>query len=416
MSRMTGGNRKTLPVIGERLLSRLIHEPEKKYLLGDHEEIYNDLHKAKNGVYAYFWFWFQVTKIVLEFITGKLLRDTAMLINYLKTAVRNIRKHKGFSIINILGLALGMSVCLFIIKFVLFFYSFDNFHENSDKIFMVNTIRISNSGSELRSATAPFPVIEVIRNDCPGVGKAAVVAFCSNSSVSYNNKTLSAEFEYADHDFFEIFKTISKFGDTSDFLKEPNTIVITEKTAEKFFGNDNPVGKVMNCGELGDMTVDGVIYEIPYNSQFHEIEIFASLATLKSILRNQNNNPLDNWSRLGNPSPHLYLLMKDDNNIENVATILSGIAESRMNNDRHKFSFSFIPASEYVFSLDLTNHSYGLKFWPSILVLWILSALSILMIASFNYSNMSTAKALTRLKEIGIRKVIGANRIHVFLQ
>ncbi|MCP4725583.1 MAG: FtsX-like permease family protein [bacterium] len=87
-----------------------------------------------------------------------------------------------------------------------------------------------------------------------------------------------------------------------------------------------------------------------------------------------------------------------------------------MNNDRHTFSFSFIPASEYVFSLDLTNHSYGLKFWPSILVSWILSALSILMIASFNYSNMSTAKALTRLKEIGIRKVIGANRIHVFLQ
>ncbi|MCP4724218.1 MAG: FtsX-like permease family protein [bacterium] len=407
---------KALPGLGGKILALLTPEPERKYLLGDHEEIYNDLHKAKNGVYAYFWFWFQVTKALMEFINNTLLKDIAMFINYLKTAIRNFRKHKGFSFINIFGLAIGMSVCLFIIKFVLFFYSFDDFHENSDRIFMVNTIRLSSSGSELRSATTSFPLVEVLRNECPGVEKAAVLAHCANSSVSFNNKTLSAEFEYADHGFFEVFKTLSKFGESSDFLKQPNRIVITEKTAEKFFGNENPMGKVMHCGELGDMTIDGVIYDIPYNSQFHEIEIFASLSTLEDNWRNDKNKPLENWRRLVNPSPHLYILLRDDDSNENVETFLSGIAEKRMNYDRATYSFNIIPAGEYVFGTDLYYNSYGLKFWHIMLVLWIISALSILMIASFNYSNMSTAKALTRMREIGIRKVMGAQRIHLLLQ
>ncbi len=404
---------KRSPVILEWLLSCFLRYDDHESVLGDFEERYLRIVQKKGLFFGFFWYLFQTVFSLPFFLKNTIIWNMIMFKNYLKTAFRNIRKHKGFSTINILGLALGMAVCLFMIKFIVFLNSFDSFHENSDRIYTITTSRISSSGNIRNFAQTPSQLVSVLRNECPAVEETAVLTSRMGTSwASHNNKTLPADITFVDQGFIDIFTSTIISGKSETLLTEPNSIVITDRAAEKFFGSENPIGKILHCGHIGEMTVTGVIAEFPHNSKFHEFEILISYPTLISNKREQNSNTAEGWSNINTFS---YILLSDNASVSTVNSALSRISNLHINDGSYTFSFSPLPVGQLVFQTDLPDN-FSFVFPPYMLYIMELCALCILLIACFNYANLSIAKAFSRLKEIGMRKVIGAQRIQLFIQ
>ncbi len=405
------------PKAGDRILKTLLEFDDYREKSGDFEEVFSILCTENSRVKACLWYWLQVFITIAAISIKEIIWSYAVIKNYLKTAFRNIKKHKSFSFINISGLSLGMSVCLFIIKFVMFLYSFDGFHDKKDRIFLVSSNRLTkSSGYYSKWDRTPAPLASVLKNDCRAVENIAKLSHSDIDQISRNNKTLEAKTVFTDKGFFDIFNVNFKYGESSQFTSSPNSIVITDKVAERFFLDENPVGRIMNCGKLGDMIITGVIYEIPHNSEFHDFEVMVSYSVLESYWKNNPDSNLESWTALNKPGQTVFCLIKENSSRESVETFLAHTAEKYIENEKYTFSFFLLPLCQYVFQSDLYGNSFGIEFPPYMLYSMVFCAFSILIIACFNYTNLCAAKSLTRLKEVGMRKVIGAGRSQLFIQ
>src|SRR3954453_6748165 len=201
--------------------------------------------------------------------------------NYFKIAVRNLWRHKGFSAINIFGLALGIATCLIIMLYVQNELSYDRFNENADQIVRV-IFRGKMNGGEIKEATVMPPVAQTFKKDFPEVLDATRLRSYGMPRITYGDKTFREDaMAFADANFFNVFTLPLIKGDATTALQQPNTVVISNAVAKKYFGNGNPIGKVLQLKDNNAaLTVTGLYDEVPINSHFEHFGLLASMATL----------------------------------------------------------------------------------------------------------------------------------------
>ncbi|MEP3209094.1 MAG: ABC transporter permease [Maribacter sp.] len=335
--------------------------------------------------------------------------------NYLKIAWRNILKNKGMFTINIVGLGLGIASCLVIALFVIDELSYDKYNEKANEI--VNVVfRAKINGEEIKEGAVMAPVGKTLKQEFPEVLDATRIRNIGTPKILINNQSYREDrFAFVDSNFFDVFTLPIIDGDSRSPLQEPNTAVITETQAEKFFGTANAIGKLFFLeGEEQPFRVTGIIERVPPNSHFH-FEIFASIEGLEEAKS-------DSWFR---GDFFTYLVLKEGTDYKNLETKLPYILEKYMGSKmqeemgvpfeeftkENQLGFRIFPLTDIHLYADNSSYSQ-LEQGGDIKYVYIFSAIALfmLLIACINFMNLSTATAAKRAKEVGIRKVLGSNR------
>jgi ABC-type antimicrobial peptide transport system permease subunit len=331
--------------------------------------------------------------------------------SYLKVTSRNILKHKGYSFINILGLAVGMAVCILILLWVRDELSFDRFHKNADQIYRVVEDQIQSNGDIFQVAITPWPLGAALVKDYPEVIKFARFRNIGRSLITYKSKSGDKSFYendlyVADPSFLEIFSFPLVRGDPATALSKVNTTVITEYIAKKYFGDENPLGKTITSDNFGDLVVTGVLKNIPRNSHLKFDILLPFEPTLK-------NTPwVGNWNI--NDFNTFILLQRN----ADVETLEKKIYEYLYRIDTsNPIRFRLQSLTDMHLRSDYAIDLYGVSKDTSVYVyVFSLIAVFILLIACINFVNLTIARSSSRAKEVGIRKVVGARRKDLIAQ
>ncbi|MEO6167278.1 MAG: ABC transporter permease [Chitinophagales bacterium] len=341
-----------------------------------------------------------------------------MLKNYIKVAWSNIRKDIAFSFINVFGLALGISLCLVLITIIKDQLGFDRFHPDAANIYRINTEAIRKDGGRERYASAPFLLGEELKTNYPFVKEVVQLSGRMREKVVYNEKQLLLDGFFSGQEFFNVFGFNLLFGDKSSALTQPNSIVLTENAASKFFGDENPVGKIITLKGLDDFTISGVIKRPPGKTHFEFDMLISSIGLPMYEKEEKAMHITDDWKNYY--ANHLYVLLKDKKSASTLENEFVSISKAHYDNvvmeSRDKgYRFYLQPLNKIVPGPMLSNN-LG-KALPSQL-LWAIGVLALIVLisAGFNYNSLSLAKSLSRAKEIGIRKVSGALRHQLVLQ
>ncbi|HEX9974328.1 MAG TPA: ABC transporter permease [bacterium] len=325
--------------------------------------------------------------------------------NYLKIALRNIKKHKGFSFINVTGLAIGMAICILMLLWVRDELSFDRFHENGDQIYRVVS-EIHTADHISRNARTPNPLGLTLKAKYPEIINFVRFQGFDQWLVKYEDKSfINDNLGTADPSFFEMLSFPFIKGDPKTALKDKNSIVITENMAKKYFGDEDPMGKVLKI--LEDFTVTGVIKNIPENSHFHFDCIFPI-----EIMESFWETNFDDWRAI---RFYTYLQLGKNNSGEMVSQKIANVVRDHLPSSNTKIYLQPLRDVHLRsdFEWDLDNYAQGSMTY---IYIFTLVAFCILLLACINFMNLSTARSMQRAKEVGMRKVSGAQRSDVIKQ
>jgi putative ABC transport system permease protein len=335
--------------------------------------------------------------------------------SYFIIAIRNLWRNKGFSAINIFGLALGIATCLLIMLFVQHELSYDRYNVKADRIFRV-VFRGTMEGGEIKEANVMPPVAQTLKKDYPEVLEATRIRSYGTPRVSYGTKTFKEDaIAFVDSNFFQVFTLPLVRGDAKTALLQPNTVVISRTVAQKYFGNQDPIGKVLQFKDNNNaaLRVTGVIDKVPANSHF-QFGLFASMSTLPEA-----SDP--SWM---SSNFYTYLVLPAGYDYKKLEARLPrvvekyigpqllkamGITLAQFNQKGNKIGFFLQPLTDIHLHSDLTG---DMQPYGDIRYVYIFSAVAIfmLLIACINFMNLSTAGASKRAREVGIRKVMGSVR------
>lgn len=322
-----------------------------------------------------------------------------MLRNYLKIALRNLLKHKAFSAINILGLAIGLTIAVLILLWVKFEFSFDNTHLNRDRIYRLGQTQIYSSGP-LRVYAMPGPLAPQIKADFPEIENAVRYLFGSKS-IRYGEKKFNEDIAFTGGEIFDIFTFEFVNGSAENALNDLYSIVITDKMAEKYFGTIDVIGKILILDDTKNFKVSAVIKELPKNSSFR-CDFCIPFEHVKDIGFEYTNYG-SNWNSI-------YVLLTEGADMKTTGEKIKEYFKIVRNNPETTTTLWLWPLSKI--------HLYSPNGGGSIktIRLFIIIALIILIIACINFMNLATAKSTLRSREIGLRKVLGAGRKNIILQ
>ncbi|MEQ8362081.1 MAG: ABC transporter permease [Cyclobacteriaceae bacterium] len=314
-----------------------------------------------------------------------------MLTNYIKVAIRNILKHKSYSTINIIGLAGSAAITILIAFYAISVLSFDQFHEDSDRIYFMYRDRATESGRTPVYDTW-FPMAEAAQTEFANVESSTKALNAGQTWIKYEDKRFEQRVFYADSTFFTFFSFPIKSGDRNTLLDNPNAVVISEDVAKKFFGDQDPIGQVLNFGFAMDRTITGVIGKIPGNSSFE----FEVVIPLNSRVAHQFLGD-DLWAGSFCTS---FVKLNASNDIATLRQQANLIMEKYVD-ETERGNVLFLALKDYNDEFtDQRKYAYTL----------LIVALGILLIASINFTNLATAQSLMRTTEVGVRKVMGASK------
>ncbi len=319
-----------------------------------------------------------------------------MFANYFKVAVRNLRRHPAYAFINVTGLAVGMTCCLLIVLFVRDELSYDRFHENADRIYRI----VSDWGNFSVPSTNP-PVINRLGPDFPEVTMALLTPF--GAQVRYEDQSFFEERVYfANPEVFDVFTIPVVRGNPETMLAEPGKVVLTQESARKYFGDENPMGKVLQVDGEFEIEVAGVVEALPENAHFH-YDFLVPWATLDMLMDFSNST---NW---GNNSYYTYLLFPEGYDPQTFEAQLPGFIERHAGDNWNGSELSLQAMTDIHLH---SHHNMELEANSNIAYVYIFSivALFILLVACINFMNLATARSAERAKEVGVRKVAGARR------
>ncbi|MFD2522179.1 ABC transporter permease [Emticicia soli] len=338
-----------------------------------------------------------------------------MIGSYIKTSKRNLLRNKMFSSINIVGLAISMSVGLLLIAFVLDLRSYDRFHKNGDRIYRITNVVRENRVQSGKFATTSIKAGKLIRQKVSGVEEVTIMRHDFSEDATVGDNILPVKGFWADPSVFKVFTFPMLQGNPETALKNPYSIVLTQTSARKLFGNENVVGKMIRFG-IADYQVTGLMKDVPFFSHI-TFEALVSLSTAEQI--NKNNN-FDKWTNMS--ANYVYIRLPENANMVSIQRQLDAIAkEENLADEKTKIQLELLPLYNIVVGENFHSSeggpgSLGPHMHP--IVLWILGGLALVVILSacFNYTNLSIARAMRRFKEIGIRKAIGAQKGQVWAQ
>jgi len=343
-----------------------------------------------------------------------------MLRNYFKIAFRNLWKNKGYSAINIFGLAIGLATCLLITLYVTDELSYDRFNTNADRIYRINS-DIQFGGGNLHMVQTSDMMGQTLKKDYPQVEQyTRIYANEGSKLIKKGNEFINEpDIVYVDSTFFDVFTFPAIDGNTKTALNEPNTVVLSETAAKKYFSTTNAVGKtieIKNDATTKPFEVTAVIKDMPKNASFH----FDFMLSMK--------NADYNWGQFTSHNFNTYLLLKKgtdykafeqnfdkyiaDYVLPYVQQFIKVSSMEEFKKAGNKLEYSLLPLTKiHLYS----DYSFELKPVGNIQYVYIFSAveLFILIIACINFMNLSTARSAKRAKEVGIRKVLGASLQHI---
>lgn len=336
-----------------------------------------------------------------------------MWINYLKVAFRNIARNTIFSVINILGLAIGLTISFIIILYVAEELSYDKFHDNHKDIYRV-TANGEISGQPFNVAVNSALMGPGLYEDYP-----EVMQYCRLFKVQqsvfmhYEDKQFfESNILFADNTFFDVFSFEIVQGNPQLMLNEPFTVVITEETAKKYFGDENPIGKKINYNNNYDYTVSGVVRKKDLHSHIN----FDFLVSFSTLYKFSANFDLEQWTSL---TFHTYIKLQENIDPKDLEEKMVGYFDRKVGQNLSDYGININSRLQPITRIHLhSNLMNELESNSNIYYVYIFSAIAIfiLLLASINFMNLSTAKSSSRAREVGMRKVLGANRRMLMMQ
>jgi len=333
--------------------------------------------------------------------------------NYLRIAFRTLLKHKAYSAINIFGLAIGLTACMLIVLYVQNELSYDQFHEHAGQIYLVS-LDGAAGGTFFKTVHTPAPLAETLVSDYPEVINSTRLLRSNRALVTYEDvRFYETKFLWADSTIFDVFTFPLIKGDPGSALTQPNTVVISEEIAEKYFAGEDPLGKTIRVDNAAEYRVTGVLADIPETSSL-EIDLLASIISLP-----QSNSPV--WI---NNFLFTYVVLQEGFDAAFleakfpviIKTHVAPQIEQAIGQTYDELIEAglrwdyFVQPLTKVYLRAETNDSAGVSSDISYVYILIAVALFILLTAAINFMNLSTARSANRAKEVGIRKVMGSSR------
>ncbi len=374
---------------------------------GDLEELYADhVESKKNAQLKY------LADVILLFrislmrplLKTQLSKDTGMLSNYLKTSSRHLARHKMFTTINILGLAIGLASFLLINQYVSFERSYDSYFSDADQLHRVSYVEVIDSVDGVKDAMSSYLTGQVLTEEVPDILQYTVTKKLDEITFQYGEKILKDNYVVsADSNFLKIFDYKVIAGSAETMLNEPLAVVLTESRAKSFFGNENPIGQTIEAitPYQAPLKVTGIIEDTPVNTHYR----FNMLVSDKTL---QEEDDYKNWNW---NNYYVYLKIAKNANLTALNETAGEIAkrfDDEVRWDIHPVQWIHLE-SDYTYEPQQHGNKQAVGFLSVIMIL-------IIVIAWVNYTNLSTARAVDRAKEVGMRKVIGAFRIELIYQ
>ncbi len=392
-----------IPKAAFKFLNRVLPPEDSVYLSENFKELYEYRVKTGSRLKAGIWIWGEILKSLPGFLHSALFWRFMMFKNYFVIAVRNIRKHKLHSIINIAGMSLGLFVCLLIFIWVQNEFGFDRFHTKRDDIAQVYSETLYSNGSTQIFMGSYYPLANILKQECPEVREAVRYETANGISLRYKDRQFTNDtIGLADPAFFDIFSFSFVKGDPELALQNNYSVVLTEKMARKYFGNDEPMGKTLSLNNEMDIQVTGVIEDVPAQSSLQ----FDCVAPYILKYAPDFKEP-EHWG--GNPFA-TYILLQKNSDRSQLEQKITSIVDEHAQWETAEVSFHLHPLKKM--------HLYSPQGGSLIQSLLIFSAIAlfVLFIAIINFVNLSTARAATRAKEVGVRKVVGARKRELIQQ
>jgi len=330
--------------------------------------------------------------------------------NYLLIGLRSLQKHRFYSIINISGLGIGLAAALLLVAWITHELSYDKFHRNADRLYRAS-MEFSLGGQTARTSVSPTALLPMLQKEFPEVENGVRLYNPSswNAYIVRRGEKIFQEtkFFFADSTFFQIFSFRLVSGNPATALKEPNSVVLTQSSAKKYFGNEDPIGKSIQINNRTEYVVTGLVEDAPTNSllQFDFIGSFSSLDASRETIW---------WSA----NYQTYVLLSPAADVPALAEKTEGVVRkelaAELTSPGDYVRYNFIPLTDIYLRSDM-HEDVKVSDIQYIYVFGAI-ALLILVIACINYINLSTARAADRAKEVGVRKVVGALRKQLFFQ
>jgi len=323
--------------------------------------------------------------------------------NYVKTVLRNLARYKGYTFINIASLSIGLACCILLIVYIRYELGFDRYHKNADRIYRLGK-EMTSAGNEIKEPKSNAVVAKILTSSYAEVDQAVRFRPMRRVVVRYDDKLYyENRVWYADDSIFDVFTFPMISGNPKTALAAPYSVIITEEMADKYFQDENPIGRILRFNNQYDFQVTGVIKNIPENSHF----IFDMLCSLETLYA-QNLPCLDDWMSF---DFYTYVLLKERIDARQLEQKFPAMIEthigSKLRTHGQVLKFFLHPLTKIYLHSELEGNPpsrINNIFWNATL------AIIILLIACINFMNLATARSTTRSKEVGVRKVVGAHR------
>ncbi len=335
-----------------------------------------------------------------------------MLKNYLLSALRNLRKTKLFSLVNIFGLAIGTATCLLILHYVSFEKSYDQFHPNADRIYRIRYERDGNDGTSVRFASCCPVAAPRLKARFPEIEKIARI-YRTRGAISYGDVNFIEERVYfIESDFLRILNFPAVAGEGFDALDKPNTAMITESTAKKYFGAENALGKTIRFDQKTDYLIVGILADAPLNSHI-KFDFLLSYATMVNLYGAELQ---ESWGHTGF---FTYALLRENTDAEALPAKITQFIMEEAGEIMDYWGLEILLPMQPLLDIHLTSHfmqEYEANGDRNSVHFLFIIAFFIIIVAWVNYINLSTARAMGRAREVGLRKVVGASRAQLVRQ
>lgn len=388
-------------------------------LQGDLHEYFDRNVETKGIKKARIRFVFDVLKFFKPYTVKKIeildqLTQFVMFRNYFKTSVRSIVKNKLFSAINVIGLAISMSICLLVITIVTETLSYDKFHSDYERIHRVITKYQFLEQDASDFASTSILAGQRTQAEIPGLESSVIIASSYNQDFQIGDKVYPVSGRYASDGFLDVFSFKLLRGNAETVLSAPNSILLTDETATRLYPDEDPLGEILTTRDGTNYTITGIVEKPPHESHM----TFQSLISLSTYVNEQNKTPEENyWQSWGNIwSNYVYVKLEENIDPEQVNAKLQLISdEENEGSERITITTHLQPLTNIILDSDLSNN-IGKTVGMQVILLFGGLTLVVILSAGFNYTNLSIARSLRRSKEVGVRKVVGATRGHIFTQ
>jgi len=404
--------------LARKALTAVLGRGEHFAVVGDLEELYEEIAGEKGPLRARAWFWGQVVRSLPAFLFHIIYWSGVMIRNYFVTTVRNIRKQRAFTFINVVGLAIGLAACLLALLYIRDELSYDRYNLKADRIHRLS-VRLFRQGQELNISGAGAPVGPYLKEHFPEVEDA--VRFREEGSIRIKAGEQSfreTRAVFTEPSFFNVFTVPLLRGDAATALASPRSLMLSRTTAAKYFGRDDPLGKALLIDSKQEWTVTGVFEDIPRTSHFH-FDLLLSFVSL-----DLESDPLENsWMSFNYQT---YILFRDGASPRPLEGKLDALIMSRMapevqqsmgvsveeflkragmriENRLQPLLDIHLRAGQGIAEFEANSDIKYIRIFTAV-------SLFILLLAVANFVNLATARSSGRAREVGVRKVLGSAR------